>query len=438
MEELLAAGIFIGAYVFIAVEKVHKTIIALVGASLMLVLGLIEQKEAFFSEEIGIDYNVIFLLIGMMMIINITAKTGLFQWLAIKAAKVAGGHPMRIMLLLALITAVASAFLDNVTTVLLMAPVTIFIASALKVDPVPYLITEVLASNIGGAATLIGDPPNIMIASKAQLTYMDFIVNMAPVIVVVMAVFLVTIRIVFRNRLSVSEERREKVMQMDEREAIEDRALLWKCLVVLALTSAAFVFHSALHLEPATVALAGGSLLFLLAQEEPHEILRDVEWPTIFFFVGLFVMVGAVVKAGIIEDLSQAILDLTAGNLMATSMLVMWISAFASAIVDNIPYVATMNPLIVDMAQSLWPGESGAGLLHHPELLPVWWSLALGACLGGNATIVGASANVIAVGMAEKSGYKITFRRFLLYGTPLMIQSMVISTAYVLLRYYIL
>lgn len=436
MEQILAAGIFVGAYIFIAVDKVHKTIIALVGASLMLVLGLIEQNEAFFSEEIGIDYNVIFLLIGMMMIINITAKTGLFQWLAIKAAKVAGGHPIRIMLLLSAITAVASAFLDNVTTVLLMAPVTIFIASALKVDPVPFLITEVLASNIGGAATLIGDPPNIMIASKAQLTYMDFIINLAPVIIVIMAVYLVTIRLVFRRRLTVSEERREKVMQMDEREAIEDRSLLWKCLLVLGLTSVAFVLHSALGLEPATVALAGGSLLFLLAGEEPHEILRDVEWPTIFFFVGLFIMVGAVVKAGLIEDLSQAILDLTAGSLLATSMFVMWISAFASAIVDNIPYVATMNPLIVDMAQSIWPGLSGTELLHQPDLMPVWWSLALGACLGGNATIVGASANVIAVGMAEKSGHKISFKRFLVYGLPLMLQSMVISAAYILLRFY--
>lgn len=437
MEQIAAAGIFIGAYVFIAIEKVHKTIIALVGGSLMLVLGLIEQNEAFFSEEIGIDYNVIFLLIGMMMIINITAKTGLFQWLAIKAAKVGGGYPMRIMLLLTVITAVVSAFLDNVTTVLLIVPVTIFIASALKVDPVPYIIAEVLASNVGGAATLVGDPPNIMIASKAQLTYMDFIINMAPVIVIVMAAFMVTIKLVFRNRLTVTEERRQKVMQMDEREAISDHGLLWRCLFVLALTSAAFIFHSALHLEPATVALAGGSLLFLLAKEEPHDILRDVEWPTIFFFVGLFIMVGAVVKAGLIAELSTAMLDLTEGNLMVTSMFVMWLSAFASAIVDNIPYVATMNPLIVDLAQGIWPGLEGTELLHQPDLMPVWWSLALGACLGGNATIVGASANVIAVGLSEKSGYPITFRRFMLYGMPLMLQSMVICTIYILLRYYV-
>lgn len=437
MEQFLAAGIFLGAYAFIAIEKVHKTIIALVGASLMLVLGLIEQKEAFFSEEIGIDYNVIFLLIGMMVIINITAKTGLFQWLAIKAAKAAGGQPMRIMLLLALITAIASAFLDNVTTVLLMAPVTIFIASALKVDPVPFLITEVLASNIGGAATLIGDPPNIMIASKADLTYVDFLFNLAPVIIIIMAVFLVTLRLVFRSRLTVSEERRVKVMQMDEREAIRDQRLLWKCLFVLGLTSVAFVLHSTLHLEPATVALAGGSLLFLLAREEPQEILRDIEWTTIFFFVGLFVMVGAVVKAGLIEDLSSAIINLTEGSMLATSMFVMWLSAFASAIVDNIPYVATMNPLIVDLAHSTWPGLSGTELLHQPELMPVWWSLALGACLGGNATIVGASANVIAVGMAEKSGYPVTFKRFMLYGLPLMLQSMVIATGYILLRFYV-
>lgn len=436
MEQIFAAGIFVAAYVFIAVEKVHKTIIALVGASLMLVFGLIEQHEAFFSEETGIDYNVIFLLVSMMVIINITVKTGLFQWVAIKAAKLAGGHPMKIMVLLSIITAVASAFLDNVTTVLLIAPVTIFIASALRVDPVPYLITEVIASNIGGAATLIGDPPNIMIASKAQLSFLDFIVNLGPVIVVIMIVYLITIRLVFRHRLEVEDERRERVMQMDEREAIENPALLRKCIFVLALTIIGFILHGVLGLEPATVALAGAALLFLLAREEPHDIFRDVEWSTIFFFVGLFVMVGALVKVGLIEDLSAAILDLTRGSMVATSMFVMWLSAFASAIVDNIPYVATMNPLVLDMAQELWPDLSGTDLLHNPELLPVWWSLSLGACLGGNATIVGASANVIVAGIGEKNGYPISFRRFMLYGMPLMLESMVIATAYILLRYY--
>jgi Na+/H+ antiporter NhaD/arsenite permease-like protein len=266
---------------------------------------------------------------------------------------------------------------------------------------------------------------------------MDFIINMAPVILVILLVYMVTIRLVFRKSLTVSEERREKVMQMDVSGVIENRRLLWKCIFVLALTSVGFIFHSLLNLEPATVALAGGSLLFLLAGEEPHEILSDVEWPTIFFFVGLFIMVGTLVEVGIIEELAAEILNITEGNMMMTSMFVMWLSAFASAIVDNIPYVATMNPLIVDMAQSIWPELSGKELLHNPELMPVWWSLALGACLGGNATIVGASANVIAVGIAEKNDYKISFGRFALYGIPLMLQSMVISAAYILLRYYV-
>lgn len=436
-QQLLAAGIFTAAYVAIIFERVHKTIVALVGGSLILLLGVVSQEEAFFSPETGIDYNVIFLLIGMMVIINITTRTGLFEWMAIKSAKAANGHPLRIMLALSVITAVISAMLDNVTTVLLMAPVTILISRALDIDPVPLLITEVMASNIGGTATLVGDPPNIMIASKAQLTYMDFIINLAPVVLVIMAVYLLTIRLVFRSRLTVSDERRRRVMEMDEREAIEDPVLLKKCLAVLGLTIVGFLAHGALGLEPATVALSGAALLLLLSREQPHEIFRDVEWSTLFFFIGLFIMVGSLVKTGIVEDLSASVIDLTDGNMLATSMFVMWFSAFASAVVDNIPYVATMNQLVIDMGQGFWPGLEGTDLLHHPELMPVWWSLALGACLGGNATIVGASANVITAGISEKSGFPITFRRFALYGIPLMIQSVLIASAYVWLRYYL-
>ena len=437
METFLAAAIFLAAYVFIVAERIHKTIVALTGAVLVLILGIVEQEESFFSEETGIDYNVIFLLISMMIIINITLKTGLFQWIAIRSAKLAGGHPMRIMLLLSLVTAVSSAFLDNVTSVLLIAPVTILITQALKIDPVPFLITEIMASNIGGTATLIGDPPNIMIASKAELTFMDFIFNLTPIILVILGVYLLTIRLIFKKQLGVSDENRERLMRMDEREVIRDPQLLRKCLVVLGLTIAGFMLHSLLHLEPATVAMAGAALLFLLSREEPHEILRDVEWPTIFFFIGLFIMVGALVKVGLIKDLSMAILDLTQGNLLATSMFVMWFSAFASAIVDNIPYVATMNPLVVDMGRELWPNLQGTDLLHSEGLLPIWWSLALGSCLGGNGSLVGASANVIVAGISEKSGFPISFRRFLMYGLPLMIESVLIASLYVWLRYYL-
>jgi Na+/H+ antiporter NhaD/arsenite permease-like protein len=437
METFLAAAIFLGAYAFIALERIHKTIVALTGAALMLLLGIVEQEESFFSEELGIDYNVIFLLISMMLIINITLKTGLFQWLAIKSAKLAHGHPIRIMLILSVVTAMASALLDNVTTVLLIAPVTILISQALKIDPVPFLITEILASNIGGTATLIGDPPNIMIASKAEFGFMDFIINLAPVVVLILVVYLITVKIIFRGSLSVSDERRDRLMRMDEREAIKDRVLLYKCLFVLALTILGFLLHSYLDLEPATVAMAGAALLFLLSREHPQEILRDVEWPTIFFFVGLFIMVGSLVKVGLIKELSEVILDLTEGNLFGTSMFILWFSAFASSIVDNIPYVATMNPLIIDMGRELWPGLEGTELLHNEGLLPIWWSLALGSCLGGNGTLVGASANVIVAGISEKAGFPISFKRFALYGMPLMIESVIIASLYVWLRYYV-
>ncbi|HDZ59172.1 MAG TPA: hypothetical protein ENH44_00105 [Actinobacteria bacterium] len=436
MEIFFAAAIFILAYILIAADRIHKTVIAMVGASLMLVFGLIEQEEAFFSEKIGIDYNVIFLLMGMMIIINITSKTGFFQWLAVKSAKIAHGEPLRIMIILSVVTALASAFLDNVTTVLLIAPVTILITRALDLDPVPFLIAEVLASNIGGTATLIGDPPNIMIASKAQLGFMDFIYNLTPVIIFILILYLVGMRLFFRKRLSISDEQRERVLQMDESDIIKDHSLLRKCLFVLALTIIGFMVHGLFGLEPATVAIAGASLLLLLSREHPHDILRDIEWPTIFFFMGLFIMVGAVVKSGLIADLAQAVVNLTEGNMWATSMFILWLSAFASSIVDNIPYVATMNPLIIDMAGRLWPELSGTALLHNPELMPVWWSLALGACLGGNGTIIGASANVIVAGVSEKNGRPISFLRFAAFGIPVMIVSVLISTVYVWLRYY--
>jgi len=437
MSSFLALLIFSFAYFFIATERVNKTVAALVGATLLLLLGIVEQQEAFFSEETGIDYNVIFLLIGMMVIVNITLKTGLFQWLAIRSAKIARGEPLLIMIILSMVTAVASAFLDNVTTVLLIAPVTILISQALKIDPVPLLIMEILSSNIGGTATLVGDPPNIMIASKAQLSFMDFISNLAPVAIIIMAAFLAGAWLIFRKHLCVSDARRQIIMQMDENEAITDPPLLRRCLLVLALTIAGFLLHGPLQLEPATIALAGAALLFLLSGESPHEILRDVEWPTIFFFIGLFIMVGALVKTGLISQLSAAVISLTNGNMLATSMFVMWFSAFASAIIDNIPYVATMNPLVTDMGRELWPGLQGTELLHNPELLPVWWSLALGACLGGNGTLVGASANVITAGMSERDGYPITFGRFLKFGAPLTVASVLIASLYVWLRYYV-
>jgi len=433
-----ATAIFILSYVVIISEKIHKTVVAIAGASLMLVLGILAQREAFHVPELGVDWNVIFLLISMMVIINILRPTGAFEYIAIRSAKWGKGSPIRILIIFNLVTAVISALLNNITTILLIAPVVIFIADALEVDPLPYLISCALASNIGGTATLIGDPPNIMIASKAELTFMDFIYNLTPVIVVVMAAYILAIKLIWGKRLVTRDELKARIMAMDESEAIKDPALLKKSLVVLALVLIGFVLHGALHLQPATVALAGASLLLLLSgTRDPQPALSEVEWSTIFFFIGLFIIIGGVVKVGLISWMSVKALELTRGSLFATSMVLMWFSAFASAFIDNIPYVATMNPLVVDMARQLWPGLSGAQQLHQPGLMPVWWSLALGACLGGNGTAIGASANVIVVGMSEKMGRRITFGRFMIYGMPLMVMTVAISTVYVWLRYYV-
>jgi Na+/H+ antiporter NhaD/arsenite permease-like protein len=433
-----AITIFVVALVIIISEKIHKTIIAICGASLMLVLKIVDQHEAFHLEEYGVDWNVIFLLIGMMVIINLMRPTGLFEYIAIRSAKLGRGEPVRIMIIFALITAILSALLDNVTTVLLIAPVTLLIADALQVDPVPFLIVEAISSNIGGTATLIGDPPNIMIASKAKFTFIDFIVHLTPVVIIIMIVFLVIIKLVFRHRLKTRDELKTRILGMNENEAIKDAPMLKKCLVVLALVLIGFVLHGMLNYEPATVALFGAGILLLISNtKEPHKILAEVEWPVIFFFIGLFIMVGGLVKVGFIRMMSVEMLSLTEGNMLATSMLVLWFSAVASAVVDNIPYVATMNPLVIDMARELWPGESGLALLQHKELIPIWWSLALGACLGGNGSPIGASANVIVVGMAEKAGYKISFLRFVAYGAPITAITVFISMIYVWLRYYV-
>jgi Na+/H+ antiporter NhaD/arsenite permease-like protein len=435
----MATSIFLLSYLLIVLDKIHKTTIALFGATVMIVLGILTQEEAFHSVELGVDWNVIFLLVGMMVIINIMKPTGVFEYIAIRSAKAAKGQPLRIMVLFSIITAVLSSLLDNVTTVLLIAPVTFLICQALDVDVVPFLITEVMASNIGGTATLIGDPPNILIASKAQLDFMAFIYNLTPVIVVIMIAYIISIKFIFGRRLTVKEELRLRIMSMDEKEAIKDPVLLKKSLTVLAVTMAGFVFHGALQLQPATIALFGAGLLLLVSgAEDPHQILADVEWSTIFFFIGLFIIIGGIANVGLIRWMSMKVLDMTQGNFFGMSMIMLWFSAFASAFIDNIPYVATMNPLIIDMAKQLWPDLSGIALLHHPDLMPVWWSLALGACLGGNGTIIGASANVIVVGMAEKAGKPISFMKFMSYGIPLMIESIIICTLYIWLRYYVI
>ena len=343
------------------------------------------------------------------------------------------------MIIFCVVTAVLSALLDNVTTVLLLAPVILLICDALEIDPVPFLIAQAMAANIGGTATLIGDPPNIMIASKAGLSFMDFVYHLAPAVLVMMAIFLLVIKMFFGKKLKTREELKERIMSMNELDAIKDPTMIRKSLFVLGVVLAGFALHGIFHYQPATIAFFGAGLLLLISgTENPEKVLAEVEWPTIFFFIGLFIMVGGIVKVSFVGLLSGKMLELTQGNLFATSMTLLWFSAFASAIVDNIPYVATMNPLVIDMAKQLWPHETGMALLQHPDLMPTWWSLALGACLGGNGSPIGATANVIVLATAEKAGRKISFMRFVAYGQPVMILTVAISMVYVWLRYYVL
>lgn len=435
----VATIVFVIALIIIISEKIHKTIVAIFAASLVIIFKILHQYEAFHIEELGVDWNVIFLLINMMIIINLIRPTGLFEYIAIRSAKIGKGEPVKIMMIFGLVTAVLSALLDNVTTVLLLAPVILLICEALEIDPVPMLIVQAMAANIGGTATLIGDPPNIMIASKAGLSFIDFINNLAPVVVVLMAVFLWAMKMVFGKKMETREELKQRIMDMDENDAIKDPVLIKKSLTVLGLVLMGFTLHGVLHYQPATIAFFGAGLLLIISgTTNPEKVLASVEWPTIFFFIGLFIIVGGVVKVGLVGLMSGEMLDLTQGNLFATSMVLMWFSAFASAIVDNIPYVATMNPLVIDMAGKIWPHETGMALLQHPDLMPVWWSLALGACLGGNGSPIGASANVIIVGTAEKAGRKISFLRFVAYGLPIMVSTVAVSMVYVWVRYYVL
>ena len=419
---LTALGIFLLVYILITFEAVNKTAIALLGAMVFIALHIIGQEEAFRA----IDWNVIFLLISMMVIVGITKATGLFQYVAIRVSKAAKGHPMKILIALSAVTALFSAFLDNVTTILIIAPVTILIAVELGISPVPFLISEAMASNIGGTATLIGDPPNIMIGSAARLDFLSFLTNLTPIILVIFVVFTGIVYLLFHRGMEVSNERRARVMEFDESKAIEDPRLLKKCLAVLAFVLGGFLLHGALQIEAATIAMLGASILLLLTgKHEIDEYFRDIEWGTIFFFIGLFILVGGIVELGVIRRLSEALLSLTAGDLKLTAVLLLWGSGVLSAIVDNIPYVATMIPLIQNISSSV--GQAAA--------TPLWWSLALGACLGGNGTLVGASANVIAAGLASKSGFKITFLDFTRYGILVTLMSLAVATVYVLWRY---
>ena len=439
--QIFAAAVLLVSYALIVTEKVHRTVAALAGGALIVTLGpfigLIDRAryptEVHFMRE-AVDWNTIGLLLGMMIIVGILKDTGIFEFIAVKTAKLSRGDPWRIMLLFASTTALLSAFLDNVTTVLLIAPVTVSITLSLRLNPVPFLISEVLASNIGGTATLIGDPPNIIIGSGAGLSFNAFIFNLAPIVFVVFLASLLFLRYIFREHLSQKPENIAEVLAMDEWDQIKDPVLLKKSLAVLAFVIILFFLHSALHLEPSTVALLGAALLLILSFEHPDKALHQVEWSVLLFFAGLFVIVKGVEEAGLIEGLAHMAVKLTGGNLVVAMFVILWVSAVASGIIDNIPFTATMVPLVHSMSSS----PELAAQIAQVGGNPLWWALALGACLGGNGTLIGASANVVVAGISERMGYPISFKEFLKYGAPVTFLSVLISGVLLYVKTFII
>lgn len=419
MDVLITGAIFVATYAVIATDRLDKTIAALLGGTSVVLLGIIHQEEAFAA----VDLNVIFLLTGMMTLVAILRRTGFFQWLAIKSVKLTDGRPVRLIVTLSVVTAVLSAVLDNVTTVVLIAPMTLYIASVIRVSPIPFLIVEVMASNIGGTATLIGDPPNILIGSAAGYGFTDFIINMTPPAIMILVVFIVMQRFLFMRGVVVRPDVRDAVLALDENEVLGDRGLLRTSLLVIGATIGGFLVAEPLGLEAGSIALAGAAVLLLLSGVKVEEVLREVEWPTLFFFVGLFMLVEAVVHVGIVAAVADGLIDLTGGDQVVTTLGLLWLSGLGSGIIDNIPYTATMIPVVRELAD--------AGL----AIEPLWWSLALGAGLGGNLTIIGASANVVVANLSGQAGHPITFVTFLRLGAMVTAMSLLIASAYVYLRY---
>lgn len=426
---LVSASLLILAYIFIALERIPKVTIALLGGALTIVLGLVSQTKAL-GDGINphyfinfIDFNVIFLLVSMMVIVSITTRSGVFNWIANELLKFTKGHPVKVLCALGLFTAVTSAFLDNVTTVILIMPITFAIAKKLDIDPIPFLLTEIFSSNIGGTATLIGDPPNIIIGSAGGLSFIDFIKELTPVIFVIMCVVLTILAFIFRKKLHASQDKMDEVAKIDNSHTITDKALMIRSTLILAFVILGFMLHDVTHIETCVVAMLGASILLIF--EKPNEILQDVEWNTIFFFIGLFIIIGGLEASGGIKLMAEGILKVTQGSQAATSMIILWASGVISGIIDNIPYTATMAPMLVEIEKTM-----GATYAY-----PLWWALSLGACLGGNMTIIGAAANVIVSENAAKSGHPISFMRFLKYGVGVVAISLLISTAYIYLRF---
>jgi Na+/H+ antiporter NhaD/arsenite permease-like protein len=424
----VALAVFVVAYVLIATERIHKVKVALGGAAVVLALGIVSSDDVFYSHKTGIDWDVIFLLLGTMIIVGILRQTGGFEYAAIWAAKRAGGSPLRILVLLVIITAVTSAVLPNVTIVLLMAPVTLLVCDRLNIDPIPFLIAEVLASNIGGVATLIGDPPNIIIGSRAQFSFNDFLIHLAPAAILALIVFVAALPLLFRGTFGVHADRVAEVMSLNEREAIRNVGLLAKSGAVMIGVLAVLVASSAIHVAPSVVALIGAGVLVTISGVESVHYLASVEWETLLFFAGLFILVGSLVKTGVIAELARLAGGVTGGSPLLATMLILVVSAVLSGIIDNIPYVATMTPVVADLAATV-PNPS------HTHAM--WWALAIGAGFGGNMTAVGASSNVVMVGIAGREGFPIGFWRFTRTGAVVTALTIAVSAPYLWLRYFV-
>ena len=420
-QTIIALIIFIITLIFVSLEKINRTVITLGGALLFILIKILNQQEAF----LAIDFNTIGLLTGMMVMVSIIKKTGLFQYLAIKISKLAKGNIFYLLFFLSIITGIFSSVLDNVTTVILIIPITLAICENLEISPVPLILSEIFAANIGGTATLIGDPPNIIIGSAAHLSFMDFILNLAPFILVLLILLPFLVRLFYKKEMSQNiEEAWEKVEKFDEKKAIEDTLLLKKSLLIFFLTISAFIFHHKLGLEAATVALSGATLLLLISNIDPAETFLEVEWSTLFFFMGLFIIIAGVEKVGIIQWLSNKIINLTRGNLALTTLSILWVSGISCSFINNISYTISMVPVIHNI-----------GMMTSFNLNPVWWALSLGACLGGNATFIAAAANLVGVNILKRQHIVITFKDFFRVGFPIMLISLILSSVYLFLRY---
>jgi Na+/H+ antiporter NhaD/arsenite permease-like protein len=426
---VVAVTVFVIAFALITNDRVNKTLVALAGAGILVALPIINSEDVFYSHETGIDWDVIFLLLGMMIIVGVLRQTGVFEYVAIWAAKRARGSPLRIMILLVLVTGVASALLDNITTVLLIAPVTLLVCDRLAINPAPFLMAEAFASNIGGTATLVGDPPNIIIASKGGLSFNDFLIHLTPIVIIVTIVLIAMLPRLFPGAFAVDPERVADVMSLEEREAIRDPALLIKCGAVLVAVFAAFIAHSPLHMEPSLVAMLGAGILIVISKLERSDYLSSVEWDTLLFFAGLFIIVGALVKTGVVKQMAHLAMTATGGNILLTTMVILAASLVISGFVNNVPYAATMAPIVAELTPSL---------IDHVNPDVVWWALAIGTDFGGNLTAVGASANVVVLGIAKRADNPISFWEFTRKGAVVTTMSFTLAAIYLWLRYFVL